>query len=131
MKLRPLVITEAERASIRRVVEHAERNVVSRKRLEDMIAGRASAPGDTSEFTCVIPVGYRCVYSIEEQPMGVCRHLSISVLGEGVAPSEAAVDMLAAEFGFRGGVKAMNQAWMENIAKNKFAINLVQTKNVS
>ena len=89
MKLRPLVVADAERAMIRRVIDHAARNVISRDRLQRTIAGEEKPVGDNPDFACVIPVGYRCVYSLEEQPLGVCRHLSISVLGEGGAPNEA------------------------------------------
>ena len=114
---------------IRRLVDHAARNVVTRERLQQMIAGEVKPVGDEPEFTCVIPVGYRCVYSLEEQPFGVCRHLSISVLGEGAAPNEAAVEMLATEFGFRGGLEDMAHVWTEPFGAGKIAINLLQTKD--
>jgi hypothetical protein len=131
MKLRPLVITDVERATIRRVVDHAELNVINRERLQRMIARKEKPVGDNPEFACVIPVGYRCVYSSEEQPFGICRHLSISVLGEGAAPNEAAVEMLAAEFGFRGGIKAIPHIWTEPAGTGKIAVNLLQTKDVN
>jgi hypothetical protein len=130
MKVRPLVMTDAERATIRRLVDHAARNVINRERLQRTIAGEAKPVGDEPEFTCVIPVGYRCVYSLEEQPLGICRHLSISVLGEGAAPNEAAVEMLATEFGFRGGLESMAHVWTEPVSAGKIAVNLLQTKDV-
>jgi len=131
MKLRPLVIGDAERAVIRRIIEHAERNIVSLERLQRMVAGHEAPIGDSSDFVCVIPVGYRCVYSLEEQPMGICRHLSISVVGDGAAPNEAAVAMLATEFGFRDGMKGADQLWTESIGPGKVAINLMQSKDAT
>ena len=128
MKLRPLVVADAERAMIRRVIDHAARNVISRDRLQRTIAGEEKPVGDNPDFACVIPVGYRCVYSLEEQPLGVCRHLSISVLGEGGAPNEAAVEMLATEFGFRGGLEDMAHVWTEPVSAGKIAVNLLQAK---
>ena len=46
--------------------------------------------------------GYRCAYSVEQQPAGMCSHLSISVEGrakKGQMPSVPAVQMIAEEFG--------------------------------
>lgn len=129
MKLRPLVIADAERAAIRRLTDHAERNIVTSARILRTIAGSERPVGDDPNFVCVIPVGYRCVYSIEEQPkFGTCWHLSISVLGEGAAPNEAAVEMLASEFGFRGKIKDMDHVWTEPVTKAKVAVNLLQRK---
>jgi hypothetical protein len=135
MKLRPLVLTETERALIRQVIDHAAHHVLNRSRIEKIIAGKEEPPGNTPEFTCVIPLGYRCVFTLEEQPPGICRHLSISVLGEGAAPNPEAVEALATEFGFRGGLTEMDAVYPETIAKNKCAVNLVQSfdaiRNVS
>lgn len=129
MKIRPLVIADAERAVIRRLVDHAEHNIVTSARILRTIAGSERPVGDDPNFVCVIPVGYRGVYSIEEQPkFGACRHLSISVLGEGAAPNEAAVEMLASEFGFRGKIKDMDHVWTEPVTKVKIAVNLLQRK---
>jgi hypothetical protein len=53
------------------------------------------------EHTCVVPVGYRCVFSIDEGEDGHWyRHLSVSVLGDGAAPNEYAVGMIMKELGF-------------------------------
>ena len=49
---------------------------------------------------CILPIGYRCVYSEEFQPKGLSRHLSVSVERPGKLPSIEAVAMIELAFGF-------------------------------
>lgn len=134
MKIRPLIIGEAQKADIARVVAYAQARPLSLEELKQTVAGKRKPPGDEPGFTCVLPVGYRCVYSEEMQPgHGLSRHLSISVLGDGEAPNEAAVGMIAREFGFRGKLDRMGQdeigaIWTEPIEEGKVAVNIVQRK---
>jgi hypothetical protein len=131
MKIRPLIVTDTERALIRGMIAHAERNVISIERFQRMIIGEEKPVGDDPDFVCVIPLGYRCVFTLDEQPCGLCRHLSVSVLGQGAAPNPAAVEMLAAEFGFRGGVKDMFAVWTEPVPPKKVAVNFLQLRDAS
>lgn len=72
----------------------------------------------------LIPVGYRASISFEEQPAGLCRHLSISIENRppGVMPSVIAVKMICAQFGvnFDNGL-----IWEEEYEPGRFAINIV------
>ena len=71
----------------------------------------------------LIPVGYRAAISFEQQPPGLCRHLSISVDTPGMAPSEPAVLMIAGAFGMR--FPGPGAVWIEEFAPGHFAVNLV------
>jgi hypothetical protein len=79
VKLRGLVMNEEVRAAIRRVVSYAEANRVTRARLLAMMELEEAPVGDAAAHCVEVPDGYRCVFSIEEQPVGWCRHLSVSV----------------------------------------------------
>lgn len=126
MKTRPLIITDAERAEIARVIAYAERKRFS---TADMLARadckqvrwpehvaedlretdpNRSSMGDDPGFVCKIPVGFRVCFTIEEQPAPLdwCRHISISVDEAGMMPHPAAVEMILQAFGYRDGIEA-------------------------
>src|SRR5262249_34266166 len=76
----------------------------------------------------LIPRGYRAAISVEEQPAGMCWHLSISVerTDPTKMPSVEAVRMIAEAFGIdfdisieHGGV------WTEEYEPGRHAVNIV------
>jgi hypothetical protein len=73
-----------------------------------------------------IALGYRAAISFEEQPVGLCRHLSISVDAPGLLPSPESVVMIAEAFGFRGPILNASMFWVEEFEPGREAINLVQ-----
>lgn len=122
----PLVIDEKVRADIQRVKEYASKNVVSLETLKGLMAGQGlPLPGDKEEFSLCVPMGFKVVYSHEEQPHGVCRHLSISINVEGRVPHPQAVIMMCQEFGFIN-VFADCMVWTEKIGDALEAINVVE-----
>ncbi len=128
MKTRPLVLTPQTRKPIQRVIEYAHGHL---KYLQDslrVIAGECEPVGNDPNFTCVVPMGYCCTYSVEEQPApaGWCRHLSVSVDGDGVAPNWFAIEALAREFEFQGKLGEVDYLFNEPIAVNKVAVNIIQ-----
>jgi hypothetical protein len=72
----------------------------------------------------LIEVGFRCAFSFEEQPAGLCRHLSISVEDEEpyVTPQEEAAQILARAFGID---PVNNSCWTEEYEPGKLAVNFV------
>jgi hypothetical protein len=73
----------------------------------------------------VFPGGYGVAFSIEEQPIGLCTHISISVLGRakhGMMPSPEAVQRICEEFGVPFPADRM---WQEEFDPGDFAVNLV------
>lgn len=72
--------------SLKTLKEHAEANPFSMEMLEETITGERPIPGDTKEFTRFIPMGFKVVYTIENQDAGMIRHLSMSVDTPGKMP---------------------------------------------
>lgn len=73
----------------------------------------------------MFPGGFRAAYSIEQQPAGMCAHLSVSVEGrptKGAMPGEPAVIMIAGAFGMRYPADKM---WIEEFEPGEYAVNLV------
>lgn len=99
--MRPLIISDVEEKEIVRVVAYAREHVISTQALYDIRDGRRASPDMQEEFTCFIPIGFKCVFTLDQQPHFLARHLRVSVDVEGHWPSHEAVDLLAKEFGFQ------------------------------
>jgi hypothetical protein len=97
--MRPLLIDEKVLAAVMTVREHAEAP-------ENLyVPGQSpQPPGDDARHVVLIPVGFRCVFSITRRlaDAGLYRHLTISVEAGDRYPNEAAAFMLASMFGFTG-----------------------------
>lgn len=109
---RPMIIGDKEQAEINRVIANAFKLPISADDLKATVAGKKKAVGDDPAFSCDIPDGFRCVFSFEQQPMGWCRHLSVSACDNGRMPSPEAMEhMLMPFFKFTGGLKDC-QVWL-------------------
>lgn len=99
----PLVIDDLVRARIREVKAYAEAHKCGIHELFHRIKHKTQPIGTDTGFCVEIPMDYRVVYSIEEQPEphGWCHHLSMSVGAKGRAPNEHALLLIAQEFGCR------------------------------
>lgn len=122
MAMRPLIINDSSKAAIREVITYAEANRFSFADLQERVR-TGEHVGDDPRFTCIVPFGFRCCFSIEEQPppLGWCRHLSVSVPAKGRIPNTVAMDMLCKEFGFREGFNA-RLSYLED----KCAVNVIE-----
>lgn len=103
MKIRPLILDDGARAEIARVMAHAEREKTPLEETIRRARGEIPTPyGDDPEFVCHILVGYRCCFTLMEQPqpIGWTRQLSVSVSEKGCAPGIEPMLVLAQEFGF-------------------------------
>jgi len=134
---RALVIREQERAAIKAAIERAAEHPITLAMLEalqikdagahltlEMRKKQFGADWDKrpkSEFVD-LPVGFRAAISFEEQPVGLCRHLSISVDKPGALPNPAAVGMIAKEFGCEHAVAA---PWIEEFEPGHEAVNII------
>lgn len=67
---------------------------------------------------------YRAAISFEQQPIGLCKHLSISTIRPGTVPGEAVIRQVMKLFGFKIGVAG--QVWFEEFDPGHVAINIVQ-----
>jgi hypothetical protein len=73
----------------------------------------------------MFPGGYRAAFSIEQQPAGLCTHLSISVEGrsrKGMMPSVEAVKVICEVFGVPF---PPDKGWNEEFEPGEYAINLL------
>jgi hypothetical protein len=130
--MRPLIINADIRSAIRSLRERAAARPITLEQGRKL----AIQPKDefhikhderngerpASEFLN-LPFGYRIAYSVEQQPIGFCGHLSISVDRPGRVPHPAAVEMLAAEFGMTLQHAHM---WLEDFKPDHAAVNVVQ-----
>lgn len=65
-------------------------------------------------------------FSYEEQPAGICRHLSVSVERKGMLPSPEAVGMVAEAFGFTTFPPVEGEIWIEEFEPGHSAINVIE-----
>jgi hypothetical protein len=88
--------------------------------LKDRVPGIERPPSAHMIF----PGGqYRVAYSVEQQPVGFCAHLSISVARKGKMPSLEAVKMIAEEFGLDF---PPDRSWSEEFEPGCYAVNLLK-----
>lgn len=124
-----LILNEHSEAVIQRVCDWANTHRLSmREVLRIMAPGQPPAALDP-RCVCVVPVGYRCCFTIEQQKAGWCRHLTVACMGHEEAPSVPAVELLMREFGF-----TCELSWLspnrplhidkEDIAPGKIAIGI-------
>jgi hypothetical protein len=67
--MRPLVIGPEQRARCAEIRRYAEANIYTMDEMKGvMILGAEVAPGTDERFRCVIPMGFRCVFTLEQQP---------------------------------------------------------------
>lgn len=65
--------------------------------------------------------GFTAVISFEEQPCGLCKHLSIGLDDTTKLPHPEAVKMIAEEF----GITAIITGYIEEYKPDRFAVNIV------
>ena len=77
--------------------------------------------------TIIIPDHYRLTYSVERQPCGLCRHLSVSVgePAQSLLPHPGALRILGGLFGFMGSL-ADWMVWEEKSPEGLRAVNVLQ-----
>lgn len=137
MTNRPLIINDEVRAKIAEAIKRAEANPLPLAYIKSAAVPAYTVDLKLSERkpgferpeseNVLIPVGFRVAFSIEEQPVGMCGHLSISVDNPRKVPHPEAVKMIANEYGLK--VKTLADpnitVWFEEFEPGHRAINLV------
>jgi hypothetical protein len=122
--MRMLVMDDMAKAKVKHVLDHALDPAHYYRPHKD-----ARVPGDDPRFVAHLDVGYRCVFTITEEPSGkIFRHLSISVDGKDM-PNPLAAYSIADMFGFTGwdGKSELPpRGWMLNVDKADHCIVLGQ-----
>lgn len=123
--MRPLVINEQVVESIKSLVKYAEGHIFSMDDLLDIYNKQLAPAGDDEAFVRIIPVGYRVVFSIEEQVGVKVRHLSISIDQDDKLPGPHAVTEIMNLIGFKNAMKDC-LVKTEPISQNRAAINIIE-----
>jgi hypothetical protein len=93
--------------------------------IEDLPVGWKRPPTEQ----VLIEHGFRCAISFEEQPVGLCRHLSVSVESDQpeALPNYTAVRALCTEFRLNINGPGFNgcHVWIEEYEPGKLAVNVV------
>ena len=119
--MRVLVIGNDEKEMIKKVVEYSKLYPITREQLLQ----KTITVGDIKEYTCSIPMGFKVVFSFENQPTGWFRHISISVPDKNRLPSPQAVSMIIEEFGFPKDITDQDNVWIETQSVPN-AINVIK-----
>ena len=128
MKIRPFIIDNDVVAKIEAVKKYANEHPFTKEDLEAIMGRYKKSAGANDNFIVIIPVDYKVVYSIEHQPFGPAKHISMSVTGEGNWPNLVAVNEILALFDFkvRVGVPSPNlvvKMWQD---KETESINILE-----
>lgn len=125
---RALIINEELRGLVKIAMEKARANPVPMTLLSQgevkkpiiTLADRVPGSFRPPSQHVSIPMGYRASYSVEEQPPGLCGHLSISVDTVGMCPSYEAAIAIAELFELQP-----IKTWLEEFEPGHHAINFV------
>lgn len=136
MTNRILVIDSKVKVAIRELMERARCNPVPLEIVEkgfpaheaprrENISLKDRKPGYERPKAdhILIPQGFRAAYSVEEQPIGLCGHLSISVETPGSLPHPYAIHMIAVEF----CIDEILHMWTEEFDPGHHAVNILAT----
>jgi hypothetical protein len=100
---RVLMIDDRVTKRIAEIKAYAALHVFTMDQLKAIMkAGPSAAAGTDPGFRMIIPMGYRTVYTLEDQPepVGRCTHVSISLDGpKGAMPHPIAVNTILQAFG--------------------------------
>lgn len=131
-----LIITDADEEKVHRMVEDAKAKpvpleILKRARIDNPRTPVVTLDQRPPDFQrprsrdITFMGGFRAAISFEEQPSGLCSHLSVSVEGrarQGMMPNEPAISMIAKTFGVPYPADKM---WIEEYEPGEFAINLL------
>jgi len=103
-----MFLDDSARAEIKRVVEYAKTHKVDYDRVKGMMTGMLPPIDSQSRYAAVV-MGHRCIFAIEEQPLGWCLHLSV-LAQHGIEMHDLNLLMMA--FGFHGTVD-LAASWLD------------------
>ena len=123
--MRPMIIDDNVKRKMEKLAAYAEAHIFSMDDLLDMVNKEKPPPGLDPNFQVEIPVGYKVVYSIEDQPAGKVRHLSVSVDAKGKLPSIPAVKEIMIMLGFTKEIEQC-KVDLENLEEDHSAVNVLE-----
>ncbi len=121
------VLTDEDQKGLDRLLAYAKANPTTEEQIQATLTGDRPPVGDYPDHCWVWPQGFKCVFSYEHQPkpLGLCRHLSVSVYDRSdpnpQVPAPKAMNTIGDAFGFRPG--RLDFMWID---KDNKAVNIVQ-----
>lgn len=101
--MRPLEISPKTQALVDEVLAYAHKHPMTEDYIGKLIEGKVPAPGEIAGYHCVIPYGFKCVYTVEKHPSGWYKHTSVSVQNPNEArpyPSVEGIREIIKMFGY-------------------------------
>lgn len=130
--IQAFVVDSTIMEKIEAVKKYAIENPFTLEQIKAIAGGDESIEiaGDNKNLVLLIPVDYKVVYSIEEQPAGNCRHISISMLEKGRWPNAHVVDEILELYEFRlriikPGEKLVGDIWMDDATQSVNIVELI------
>jgi hypothetical protein len=131
-----LFIGPDERRRIAEIVAHAREHYAPWSALHEAALPKHDAfvlkledrnPGTERPQPMHIDLGtFTAAFSFEEQPAGICRHLSVSTATVGKLPNELVVKMCCEAFGFTRWPPEKGKIWLEEFRPGEFAVNVLE-----
>ena len=94
-----LNLTVLDKTKLHLLDQHARNNIVSLEDLFKMVEKKLPPVGSSQEFATDLSTGHRVVYSIENQPKGLVKHMSVS-LKDQIRPGVGNAKEIAKILGF-------------------------------
>lgn len=128
--MRALVIGPTQKAAIAALIAKAAEHVTPLDAVKRAAQFRSqTGVGENAmneALTIEIPNGYTVTYTHEEQPGGVCRHMSVSVSdAPRRGPNPHAVAMLMEEFGFKNPFGGAHM-WLDEGELRAVIVNVLE-----
>lgn len=120
--MRTLQINDETLKDIQRIINYANEHKFDKYQIKLVMAGDLKPAGLNPDYVIYIHDGYRVVYSLEEQPIGLCHHISISVEKSKKWPHEIAVKMILKAFGMSDDFKKCS-SWLDEETES---VNILQ-----
>jgi len=111
--LRALTIGKKEKKAIKDVLRYSANNKMTHSDLMRICEGVKDPAGTNPKHICTFPGGFRVVFCIEEQLIGWCNHMSVSIDEPGELPSVPEVEVIMNEFGMWGTSLNCDSIWVE------------------
>jgi hypothetical protein len=97
--MRAMIITDEVQARIKEVMRYAEKHIFSMDDMLDIMNKQREPPGNDPNHVVHIPIGYKVVFTMDNQNIGICKHISISVDRPDKLPNPIVVENILQEFG--------------------------------
>lgn len=119
-----LILDDRAKERIEKIIDYAHRHPLSMDDMLDIMNKAQEPPGNNPEHVTIIG-NVKCVYSEEQQNVGLCKHLSISVNNPGSLPNPEIVKQILLLFNIHTKLEEC-MVDLEEFAPGHQAVNIVE-----